>query len=333
MKLSFTLLLGVVLSCCSACGNSVNANKSNTESAPTSTVLGAFNADSAYANVARQVSFGPRVPGSEGHAACRGWIVDKLKATNPDTLIVQNAEVTAFNGDVLPISNIFAGYNMASPKRVLLVAHWDTRPWADKESTAADRAKPIPGANDGGSGVGVLLEIARNLAMKSPQVGVDILFVDAEDYGQSDGFSDNSDTWCLGSQYWVKNMTPYTLRNRPAYGILLDMVGARGARFHYEIFSQTEARVPTIKVWSEASKLGYSDVFVREKGATVIDDHIVLTKAGIPTTDIIESQNPETTSFNPTWHTLDDDMDNIDRATLKAVGETVLNVIYKEKIQ
>lgn len=333
MKINLFFLLGVVLCCCSACGNNVNASKSSPGAVEKSELIGSFNADSAYSYVARQVSFGPRVPGSDGHKACRQWLLQTLGSFNPDTLIVQDAEVTAYNGDILPISNIFAGFNMSSPKRVLLVAHWDTRPWADKESTAEDRTKPIPGANDGASGVGVLLEIARNLALKAPQVGVDILLVDAEDYGQSEGFAGEADSWCLGSQYWVKHMTPYSMRNRPVYGILLDMVGAAGAQFHYEIFSQSEARVPTIKVWSEADRLGYSDVFVREKGSPVIDDHIVLTRAGIPTTDIIESQHPETTSFHPSWHTLGDDMSNIDRRTLGAVGNTVLNVVYKEKLQ
>ena len=333
MKMSFMLLLGVVLCCCTACGNNVNAGKETPDSSPRSEILGSFSADSAYAYIERQVAFGPRVPGSDGHKACRDWLVSTLESFSPDTLVVQNAQVTAFNGDVLPISNIFAGYNMAAPKRVLLVAHWDTRPWADRESSAVDRTKPIPGANDGGSGTGVLLVIARNLAMKTPEVGVDILLVDAEDYGQSDGFSDNADTWCLGTQYWVKHITPYTLRNRPVYGILLDMVGAADAKFYYELYSQSQARVPTIKVWSEADRLGFSDTFVREKGSPVIDDHIVLTRAGIPTTDIIESQHQETGSFHPSWHTLGDDMTNIDRRTLDVVGKTVLNVVYKEKLQ
>lgn len=189
----------------------------------------------------------------------------------------------------------------------------------------------MPGANDGGSGVGVLLEIARNLAAKQPSIGVDIAFFDAEDYGKYEGFEDSSDTWCLGSQYWAKNMIPYSAYNKPVYGILLDMVGGRGARFHYELFSQEYARLATVKVWGEAEKLGYSDYFIREKGAPVTDDHVVLTRAGIPTTNIIESINSETQSFNPTWHTLDDTMANIDRASLKAVGETVLNVVYKER--
>lgn len=332
MKNGLALLLGVTLFA-GACGkNNGNAQQNtNQNSSPAAAVLGSFNADSAYNFIDTQVKFGPRVPGSTAHADCRDWLIGTLRRFGADSVYVQNAKVKAFNGDILPITNIIASYNSSANKRVLLAAHWDTRPWADKSTSLDDRAKPVPGANDGGSGVGVLLEIARNLAIKQPSIGIDIALFDAEDYGNNDGFEDNSDSWCLGSQYWVKNMVPYSKYNKAAYGILLDMVGGRGARFHYELFSQEFARLATVKVWSEAEKLGYSDYFIREKGAPITDDHVVLTRAGIPTTNIIESVNDETQSFNPTWHTLDDSMENIDRSSLKAVGETVLNVIYKER--
>lgn len=293
--------------------------------------LGAFSADSAYNYIAGQVSFGPRVPGSDGHRACRDYIVETLRRHGADSIIVQQATVEAYNGDRLPISNIIAGFNLQSAKRILLAAHWDTRPWADMETSETLRQRPIEGANDGGSGVGVLLEIARNLAAKRPSVGVDLFFIDAEDYGNSDGFGMNADTWCLGSQYWAQNMVPYKADNLPVYGILLDMVGGRNAKFHYEDFSAREATTPTIKVWSEAERLGYADLFPRSVGGAATDDHIVLTRAGIPTTDIIDISNSETTSFPATWHTHNDNLANIDRSVLQAVGETVLNVVYKEK--
>ena len=194
-----------------------------------------------------------------------------------------------------------------------------------------NRNKPIPGANDGASGVGVLLEIARNLAIEAPAVGVDILFVDGEDYGNAGGFSDNQETWCLGTQYWTKNMVPYTKNNRPIYGILLDMVGGKNARFHREYFSNTNAPNQTVRIWSEAAHLGLKDIFVNEIGGSIVDDHIFMAKAGIPTVNIIETMNVETSNFPPTWHTHADNMDNIDRRSLDAVGKTVLNVVYKEK--
>lgn len=317
---------------CSCSGNNQAKEGEQTDTpSPVAAAIGTFNADSAYNHIARQVAFGPRVPGTDGHRKCADYIIGTLTSQGVDTLIVQTGEVKAFNGDVLPIKNIIAGFNTRNSKRVLIAAHWDTRPWAEMETNMNLRDMPIPGANDGGSGVGVLLEIARNLAIKHPSVGVDLIFFDAEDYGNADGFGTNPDSWCLGSQYWVENMTPYSADNLPVYGILLDMVGGRDARFNYEAFSAQNASTPTIKVWSEAERLGYADIFPRSIGGAATDDHVVLTRAGIPTTDIIEINNVETQTFPPTWHTHNDNMDNIDRNTLKAVGETVLNVIYKEK--
>ncbi len=294
--------------------------------------MGEFSADSAYSYVARQVAFGSRVPGTASHDSCATWIETRMRAW-ADSVIVQKGTVAAFDGTVLPITNIIAGFNLPQTKRILLVAHYDTRPWADRESDPELHNTPIPGANDGGSGTAVLMEIARNLARKAPTVGVDILFVDAEDYGPGEtSISDTGfDGWCLGSRYWTQNMIPYGNHNLPAYGILLDMVGGRDAVFHYEYFSQRDAVTPTVKVWSEAMQLGYENIFCRQVGGAVNDDHLVITAAGIPTTDIIESNSKSTGSFPDTWHTLDDNLENIDPDVLDAVGKTVLNVVYKER--
>lgn len=328
MRIGLWLMMAQAL-CCTACSGS-GKTVQETAAAPQAAVTDAFSADSAYAYVERQVAFGPRVPGTQGHDACRDWLVSTLRGFGPDTLIVQHGQMKAFTGEVLPLSNIFASFNSRATRRVLLVAHWDTRPWADSESDPGKRQQPIPGANDGGSGTAVLLEIARNLAEKAPEAGVDILLVDGEDYGDSEGAGDRSDTWCLGSQMWVKDM-PYTPANTPAYGILLDMVGAPGAVFPREYFSQQLAPNVVAKVWNEAGRLGFADIFLKSEGGAVTDDHLVLSTAGIPTVDIIESQHPATGSFGPAWHTHADDMSNIDRRTLGAVGKTVLNVVYKEK--
>ena len=289
-----------------------------------------FDADSAYRNIKAQVDCGPRVPGSEGHARCAQYLVDELKRYGVDTVIEQKTIVAAFNGDKLPINNIMGQINRNVEVRVLLLAHWDTRPWADQEERKEDRTKPILGANDGGSGVGVLLEVARCLNIEKPSIGVDILFVDAEDYGKMDGWGNNDVTWCLGSQYWSKNL-PYESGKRPIYGILLDMVGGHDAKFHREYSSQQMARNIVNKVWTMAAASGYGDTFVNELGGSIVDDHLFVNNAGIPCIDIIESLNPATNSFNPTWHTLDDNMKNIDRKPLKAVGQTLLNLIYQEK--
>ncbi len=295
--------------------------------------IGSFNADSAYSFVAGQVAFGPRVPGTAGHDSCADYIIDKLHGFGADTVIVQHGEATAFNGDRLPVKNIFAGFNPSVSRRILLAAHYDTRPWADRDPDPAKRMQPVLGANDGASGAGVLLEIARNLAMRAPEIGVDLIFFDCEDYGNPDPTDGEDGGWCLGSEYWVRHMVPYTSGNLPVYGVLLDMVGARDAKFPYEYFSQIKAVTPTMKVWNEAERLGYSGRFVRSVGSAVQDDHLVMISAGIPTTNVIECNNIRTGSFNPSWHTSYDNMSNIDKATLEAVGKTLLNVAYKERLQ
>lgn len=286
-----------------------------------------FNADSAYNYIKAQVDCGPRVPGTDAHRRCAAMLVEMLKNCGADTVLEQKTVVTAFNGDKLPINNILARYNTENPKRILLVAHWDTRPWADAEKDASKHSMPIPGANDGGSGVGVLLEIARNFGEKLPSVGVDILLTDAEDYGQAGG---SDESWCLGTQYWVRNM-PYQTSNLPVYGILLDIVGGLDAHFCREYFSDYYASAINDKVWAAAAAAGYASRFVNSSEGAVTDDHIYINKAGIPCIDIIECANQATGSFPPTWHTLSDDMKSIDRTTLKAVGQTVINVIYNER--
>lgn len=291
----------------------------------------AFDADTAYSYIARQVAMGPRVAGSRANEMCSELIISELERHGADTVFTQSGNVRAYTGEILPIKNVMASFNSSAPKRILLVAHYDTRPWADSDPVEENRIHPIPGANDGGSGVGVILEIARQLGKHTPNIGVDMLFVDAEDYGQSGGFSNHDSSWALGTQYWVDHI-PYTQESLPSYAILLDMVGGIGAKFHREFFSNRYAPQIVDRVWSIAAASGYGDRFVNLNGGSVIDDHVFVNKAGIPTIDIIESKHDATGTFSPTWHTLDDDMDNIDRSTLKAVGQTVLNVIYNEKV-
>ncbi len=290
-----------------------------------------FSADSAYSYVERQVSFGPRVPGSEAHKACHEWLVAKLGEL-ADTVAVTGTPVKAWDGNTLPVRNIFARFNPQSPSRILLLAHYDTRPWADRDPDESARLVPFDGANDGASGVGILLEIARNLANEAPEIGVDILLTDVEDYGARDDSpaAHEEDTWCIGSQQFAENL-PYTAANAPRMGILLDMVGGKNAKFHQEYFSVRYAQEPTAKVWAMAKRLGLGNRFPTSEGGSINDDHIPMIRAGIPTTDIIESKNAATGSFNPTWHTHADNIENIDKTTLGDVGRVVLNVIYSEK--
>lgn len=308
---------------------SASVKETVAESAPKFNNPVEFNSDSAYSHIAKQVAFGPRVPGTAPHAACADYIISQLDGA--DTILIQKCQAKNFKGENLALTNIMGRFNLQAQKRILLAAHWDTRPWADNDGDKSNHSTPIDGANDGGSGVGVLLELARLFSEKMPSVGVDLLFVDGEDSGDSSGLLENNDdTWCLGSQYW-SNHTPYSPDNRPAYGILLDMVGGRNAKFYREYTSELAASGINSKVWAIANASGYGDRFINTVRGAVNDDHIHLNKAGIPTIDIIECGNSSTGSFPPTWHTLQDNIDNIDRATLKAVGQTVANTIYLEK--
>lgn len=288
-----------------------------------------FNRDSAYSYVRRQLAFGPRVSGTEENRLCREYLVNELQRHGAQNVNVQTGEVTAFNGDRLPIGNIMASYNPEIKDRILLLAHYDTRPWCDSDQNEENRLKPVLGANDGASGVAVLLEVARHLNETEAPVGVDILFVDAEDYGQASGFSTHDSSWCLGTQYWVENM-PYHSDSLPRYAVLLDMVGGMDAKFHREYFSDQNASKLVDKVWSMAARSGYENRFVNKSGGAVIDDHIFLNDAGIPAIDIIESKNESTGTFAPTWHTTEDTLENIDPSSLEAAGQTVLNLIYNE---
>lgn len=289
----------------------------------------AFDADSAYSYVAAQVAFGPRVNGTKGHADCERYIVESLRRFGADTVTEQRATVTDGEGKKLAINNIMGSFNPTAKERVLLLAHYDTRPVADQDPDPANRAKAIPGANDGASGVGVLLEIARQLGLRAPRVGVDLLFVDAEDCGTDSRLPGSEATWCLGSQHWAANL-PYDASNTPRYGILLDMVGGRDAVFNAEYFSSQYAPQVIAKVWGRARAEGYGSRFVMRRGGGVTDDHLPVNAAGIPCIDIIESDNATTGSFPPYWHTMADDMAVIDPATLRAVGVTVLSTIYHE---
>ncbi|MCB9170330.1 MAG: M28 family peptidase [Flavobacteriales bacterium] len=297
-----------------------------------------FDPDSAYAYVAGQVAFGPRVPGSDAHKECGNWIVARMKNYGADVR-EQIGEVTAFNGQEVPLRNIIASWLPDAQQRVMLCAHWDSRPFADHDKERPN--DPIDGANDGASGVGILMELARHLneltrpaSGTAPGIGVDLIFFDVEDMGEpanAMGGKDNSmDTWCLGSQYWVKQ--PHEPGYSARFGILLDMCGARDAVFYQEAISMRYASGVVRKVWRTADRLGYGDRFIPETKYFVgTDDHDVINRSlRIPTIDIIEYYEP-TGGFNPTWHTHGDNMDVIDPNTLKAVGQTIMEVVWKER--
>ena len=299
-------------------------------SQPASTAAKAdFDAASAYGFVKKQVEFGPRVPGTPAHEACADWFVKTLKQWTPD-VVVQEFKAQAFDGRPLEGKNIIASFNAGARDRVLLCAHWDSRPFADHDPDPANHFRPVMGANDGASGAGVLLEIARCLSLRKPLVGVDILLLDLEDFGEHANWRGNAqDSWGLGSQYWAKS--PHREGYRARFGILLDMVGASAALFPMEGTSMYYAPAVVKKVWAVAHELGLASYFLGRESDTLIDDHLYINRQGLaPTVDIIDYDSARG-GFPASWHTAGDTLDKIDKSTLAAVGRTVLAVVYQEK--
>ncbi len=290
-----------------------------------------FNSDSAYLYVEQQVAFGPRVPGSKANEQCADFFVDFFTKLNIK-VYDQEFKARTFDGKILDGRNIIAAINPDAQKRILLSAHWDSRPFADHDADESKHYTPIDGANDGASGVGVLMEIARQMSISKPNIGVDIILFDLEDYGEHASLSRTSNgetSWCLGSQYWAKN--PHIVGYDAQYGILLDMIGAEGAKFGHEYFSNQYAPGVISKVWRKAASIGYGDVFVNADGGAVTDDHVFINRfAYIPTIDIIHHSATSESGFFPHWHTMDDNMDKISKYSLKAVGETLMHVAYSE---
>jgi acetylornithine deacetylase/succinyl-diaminopimelate desuccinylase-like protein len=329
MALSATVLLAA------SCQSDKKTDPMESDATAKPITVPAFNRDSAYAFVARQVAFGPRVTNSPAHAECRKWLVDQFKAYGA-TVIEQNFQAKAYTGVMLNGTNIIAQYNPGNKNRIVLSSHWDSRPFADSPLSKERRDEPILGADDGASGVGVLLEIARVLQANPTEFGVDLVLFDAEDFGESKEQYANEEeerrgllSWGLGSQHWSANL--HASGYRPKYGILLDMVGAKGARFTHEAFSMRFAPETVNKVWTLAINMGYGNYFIAEDGGGVTDDHyFVNTIAGIPMIDIINRPLKSETGFGHYWHTHEDNMDVIDRQTLRAVGQVLLAVIYRE---
>lgn len=317
-----------------SCGNSSNKSQSVEETAATeekvTVQVPSFDADSAYSYIGQQVAFGPRVPNSKAHRACGDYLVAQLEKFGAK-VFTQSADLVAYDGTILKARNIIGAYQPEASKRILLCAHWDSRPYADQDEEQHHHTA-IDGANDGASGVGILLEIARQLQQQATTLGIDIVFFDAEDYGAPDFFTGRhqAEYWCLGSQYWGR--IPHTPDYKARFGILLDMVGGKNATFFYEGYTSRTANKAMKKIWKAADKLGYSNYFIRQDGGEVTDDHVFVNQfRQFPCVDIID-YNPNTgTGFNPTWHTLDDKLENIDKATLQAVGQTVMQVIYNEQ--
>ena len=290
-------------------------------------VAPAFNADSAFAYVAKQCEFGPRVTGTEAHAQCGAWLSDEFTRMGA-VVTEQKATFTLYDGKKLSGMNIIATYNPKAQDRLIICAHWDSRPWADHDPDDTMHHTPIDGANDGASGVAVLLELAHLMQNDNPNIGVDLICFDAEDCGtpewdESDGSHEH--TWCLGSQYWAEHH--HTEGYTANCAILLDMVGGSNTQFCREGFSLRYAPQLTDRIWSMAHKLGCGQYFSYDEGGFVTDDHLPVNRSGIPCVDIIGSDNMAG-GFAQTWHTTEDNIRHIDKNILSAVGRTVAEMIY-----
>lgn len=307
-----------------------------------------FNADTAFAFVQAQCDFGPRDMNSVGHEKCAEWIIAKFKQYGCE-MSTQKADLKGYDGTPLKSTNIIARWNPQATTRIMLCAHWDSRPWADNDPDSTNWRKPILAANDAASGVAVMLELARVLSqqkvaarntgdgqtqtlMASKALGIDFVCFDAEDWGtpQWSDLPDDGNSWALGAQYWAQNK-PHDYA--PRYAVLVDMVGGQGARFYQEGMSKQYAPDIVKKVWRASRQAGYGSFFPKIDGGMITDDHIPVNQvANIPCIDII-SYYPdcEQSSFGPTWHTLADDVQHIDATTLKAVGQTLVQVLYTEE--
>lgn len=329
MKRIFIILL--ITSVLVSCGTNTTPKQQTTQQTEKkAVVVPAFNADSAYHFVEKQLSFGPRVPETKAHQQCASWFVNTLN-NYCDTVYVQGFRTRLYDGRGIDGQNIIASFNPAAKKRIIVAAHWDSRPFADNDPDETNWRKPIDGANDGASGCGIMMEMARVLKdNKIENIGIDLIFFDLEDYGAPqfapEGQHDNF-AWALGSQYWVKN--PHVDGYNAYFGILLDMVGASNPRFPKEYYSQQYAAWVLNKVWRTAREIGYEEFFINELGQPINDDHVYVNHfAGIPMIDIIHLVDSKESSFVATWHTLDDNIQNIDKQTLQMVGNVLLTVIY-----
>ena len=318
-----------------------------------------FSSDSAYAYIERQMAFGPRVPNSNAHMQCAVWLIEQLKAFGAEVEL-QKGFMPDYKGDNQQIYNIIGHFSPSlegrdgeglSRPRILLGAHYDTRPWCDEEEDYSERFYNVPGANDGASGVGVLLEVARQLGLKLSvsdsglSTPVDIIFFDCEDMGTPRIYTgaEREDTWCLGSQLWATNYARSLSASKAsglsaegglssvseavyAYGIVLDMVGAPDAVFPLEMYSTRYASNYQHQIWRAAEQLGYGAMFSKQQSYPITDDHYYINYiAGIPCVDVIHYDIRNATGFPHWWHTRNDNMDNISKSTLQAVGEVVMS--------
>jgi hypothetical protein len=324
------LLLTFVLSLMTGCSSdtpkpaqapAAAAPAASQPAAPVEKAVPVFDGGRAFGYLTSQCEFGPRVPGSDAHAKCLRYLEAEL-SKYADAVNLQSFTVDGFEGKPVMMTNIIASFRSQAPTRILLVAHWDCRPWADQETDPVKAKKPVLGANDAASGVAVLLEIARHLKETPPEIGVDILLTDGEDYGHEGKGSE----YLRGAKYFAANLPPGF---RPQFGILLDMVGDTQLELQKERYSLTYAPDVVEQVWSAARILNIPQ-FTESVQGYVTDDHLPLNKAGIKTIDLIDFDYPD--ESNRYWHTLEDTPDKCSPESLEAVGRVLLYVLYHQAV-
>jgi glutaminyl-peptide cyclotransferase len=305
-------LLGLVAGCE---GDPKEGSAAQREARVGGTVTG-FDGNAAYNYAKAQFDFGPRVPGTPAAKAAGDWIIRQMRA-RADTVIVQSFTHTTATGKKLPLRNILARFRPELPERVLYLTHWDSRPIAESAATEAERKMPTPGANDGASGVGMLVALADLLKKTKPTVGVDLLFTDGEDYGE---FGPPEVDVLIGSKYFATHLP--SPGYKPLYGVLWDMIGDKDLRLPYEMFSFQQAPEVVSRVWQTAADMGYGDIFVQESGGEINDDHIPLLKLGMRVIDVIDLTYPP-------HHTPEDTMDKISARSLAIVGDVAAALVTR----
>ena len=327
-------ILFALLACLlAACGGKSGRNNSGADTialAPCPT----FNSDSCMKYIQEQCNFGPRVTASKEAQECRQYLVEQFQRLGA-VVEEQQGNVTLWDGTELPACNIIAKLNPDNLDRILICAHWDSRPWADNDEDEKNHRTPVLAANDGASGVAMMMEICRLLQQQPVKVGIDFICFDAEDMGTpqwAETEESNSQTWCLGSKFWAERAREEGYRAR--YGVLLDMVGGRGSIFPPEKVSQEFAQPLVGLIWQLGKQLGYGHYFPQNRdGGFLMDDHVNVNRiARIPCVDIVPNFTDGPSSFGPTWHTVNDTPENIDPNVLEAVGQTLTQLIYNEEL-
>ena len=275
-----------------------------------------FSGAAAYEYAKQQFAFGPRVPGTPAAKQAGDWIIRQMQS-RADTVIVQSWTYTTVDGKKLPLRNILARFRPTASQRVLYITHWDSRPIAESAATDAERKMPTPGANDGASGVGMFIALGDLMKKTKPLVGVDLLFVDGEDYGQ---FGPPEVDVLIGSKYFATHLP--SPGYKPLFGVLWDMIGDKDLRIPYEMNSFQQVPDVVSRVWQTAADLGHGNIFVQESGMEVIDDHIPLLQAGLRVIDVIDLDYPP-------HHTPQDTMDKISAQSLGIVGDVAAALVTR----